>query len=1091
MSHNLRRHLACFLLLFGCIAFALPTHAQDLDDVTITGRVLDTNNAAIPGAKVTATLEATGATRTVTADAEGRYRIIELKPGTYTLTVIAGGFAENKFSNIVTVAGQNVQLDAPLSPQGATVEIEISDDTAPPIDTTRTVVGGTVGSQQLEDLPNNSRSPLDLIFTLGGVTEEPLSTRDIAEDRGRTTGTVVEEAGVFALAGGPAYSNNITLDGLDNNDDRGATFRFQPSLEAVQEVQVITNQFSAEYGRASGGRVNITTRSGTNKYRGRLFYFFRDEALNANTARNTSLGLKRLPLQENNPGFTFGGPIVLPKIYDGHKRTFFFTAYEYDNIFDSVQVDTLVPTTQNPIFPLPAPTNSTVRTELVGGIYPGLTPLSIGPFLEKVTTPARNTTWTTKVDHRFTDKHDISGSYLVGRLRNLRQVAGGTRLLESLIGRTRNSDAVAFSDNYIISPNLVNQLRGQYSRLTPALVAPESRAPVVLIAIRDNVNPSFTGTNGGTLVTGNSTTGATDRKETRFQIQDSLVFLKGAHAFKFGGDFQRIHSTFIDLGDATGTFNFNSVADFFANRVLRYRHNFNTESTQTNNYFGGFIQDQWRLRQGLTFSYGGRYENESIINDRNNFSPRIALAYAPKDSAKTVIRLGFGSFYNRVLLRTVDDFSLGRSRLALDTNTIAGTQTSGTRMTVLDQIRPPTVLTADSPIVQQFATTSTTFNRRLNPNIKISESYQFNAGFEREIGQKLVFEANFTYNRGAHLWREFNANAPILPAGFSDFAAYLTSRSFDNTAINGVRPISSSAANTVRFAIGSLTDNTIPPAVNGVTTFNLNAPSSTTTLNAALATVRNLRPNPAITQFEELISVGDSKYRGLTLELRRRVSRINGFGVSFRGVYTLSRLIDDGVVNTSSAVVAGDFNRENSRSLQDRRHRFTFSGSLDTPRMLGRLRFSPILRIASGAPFNLSAGGVDRNLDDVSNDRTNFSGDISQIIFRQPGSPFNAALAAQFTQPTIGTVGNLSRNAGQGPGFYIFDLNMTREFRIKEKMRLRPVIEVNNIFNRTTYSYGSDFINFNQTSATFQNTFLVPQRTLRHRQMRLGLRFDF
>ena len=165
----------------------------------------------------------------------------------------------------------------------------------------------------------NSRSPLDLIFTLGGVTEEPLSTRDLAEDRQHQPhANTPEEAGTFALSGGPAYSNNITIDGLDNNDDRAARERFQPSLEAVEEVQVITNQFSAEYGRASGGRINMRTRGGSNRYRGRAFYFFRNDIFNANTLRNNSLGIVRLPLEEHNPGFTFSGPVVLPQNCSAH-----------------------------------------------------------------------------------------------------------------------------------------------------------------------------------------------------------------------------------------------------------------------------------------------------------------------------------------------------------------------------------------------------------------------------------------------------------------------------------------------------------------------------------------------------------------------------------------------------------------------------------------------------------------------------------------------------------------------------------------------------------------------------------------------------
>ena len=183
----------------------------------------------------------------------------------------------------------------------------------PLIDTKRTVVGATLNAAETQLLPIPSRSALDLVFTLPGVTEEPLTTRDLAEDRNTNPNSTPEEAGTFSLRF-TCLLNNLTIDGLDNNDDRVARERFQPPLEAVEEVQVITNQFSAEYGRASGGRVNLRTRSGSSDFRGRAFYFFRDEALNANTFKNNSLGLSRLPLQEHEGGFTVSGPAKLSRL---------------------------------------------------------------------------------------------------------------------------------------------------------------------------------------------------------------------------------------------------------------------------------------------------------------------------------------------------------------------------------------------------------------------------------------------------------------------------------------------------------------------------------------------------------------------------------------------------------------------------------------------------------------------------------------------------------------------------------------------------------------------------------------------------------
>ena len=174
-------------------------------------------------------------------------------------------------------------------------------------------------------------------------------------------------------------------------------------------------------------------------------------------------------------------------------------------------------------------------------------------------------------------------------------------------------------------------------------------------------------------------------------------------------------------------------------------------------------------------------------------------------------------------------------------------------------------------------------------------------------------------------------------------------------------------------------------------------------------------------------------------------------------------------------------------------------GLSDLPRSLAKLRLSPIFRIASGAPFNISSGGVDRNLDDVSNDRPNFNGNVGALRWRGPGEAIDASILDPFSLPPIGQAGTLPRNAGHGPGLLLFDLSITREFRINERIRLRPVIEFDNVLNKTVFSFGAEFINFNALSPTatpaqrqaFLDSFLLTTRTLRQRQIRLGIRFDF
>ena len=1073
------------LTLLTIFLFTLNVHAQDLDTVTIYGRIMDQNAAVLRGADVQVKLIKTGLTRSTTSDAEGRYRLVQLEPGIYVVRVSFPGFAAQEITNVATVSGQSVQFDATLIPSDVVVDpVVVSAADNPVVDTKRTIVGATLTLRETELLPINTRSALDLIFTLPGVTEEPLSIRDLAEDRNTNHANTPEEAGTFSLAGAPAYSNNLTIDGLDNNDDRAARERFQPSLEAVAEVQVITNQFSAEYGRASGGRVNLRTRSGSQQFHGRGFYFFKDEALDANSFRNNSLGVSRLPLQEHVSGFTLGGPLV-------SKQSVFFVSYELNKVLDSALIDTLVPLQRNDQFLLPSPTHPE-RGRMEEADEPELA-AEVAPFISPISTPLKDTSITTRVDHQFGPMHNASFVYLRGRLVNLRQFGGGNRLAEALQGRRRNSDAVSYSDTFVFSERLVNQLRFQFSRLAPAFEARGGEKPVVLISLNDSLLDGDPERRSGTLVAGSSTAGGSDRREDRLQVQNVLSLVSGNHSLKLGADVHHVRSTFIDLTDLSGTFNFASAGDFLASVPSRFRQNFQSSSTQKNLYAGFFVQDEWQIAPRLLLSFGLRYEYETILRDRNNFGPRFSLAYTPLESGKLVFRFGGGIFYNRPLLRTIDDFALGKQQLFFDTNLLrdplTGKLMSGEqrRAFIAQNISFPETLIVDSSLVREFGVLNTDFSRRLDPRLRIPESYQINAGVERDLGRGFSIEANFTFTRGIHLWREFNVNAPVLPAGFSNFSEFLASRDFANfvNPTTSTRPLhnTANAGELVRFTFG--TSNTVTRSVEfgvPISVMNLNSPSSTTMREAALAAINHLRPDSTRGEIEQLISAGNSFYRGMTLELRKRFdSRF-----TFRAGYTLSSLIDDGVVNTSDAIVPGDFRAERARSLLDRRHRFVFSGTFNLPRLLGAIQLSPIWRVASGAPFNISLGGIDRNLDDVSNDRPNYSGDLRLLRWRAPGQPIDPSVIENFTVPQIGRVGNLPRNAGRGPGLFAFDLNVTREIQLSERVRIRPSVEFDNVLNKTVFSFGSEFINLDNSES-----FLVATRTMRPRQIRVGLRVDF
>ena len=651
-------------------------------------------------------------------------------------------------------------------------------------------------------------------------------------------------------------------------------------------------------------------------------------------------------------------------------------------------------------------------------------------------------------------------------------------------------------------------------------------APVVLLRLEDETLDGDPSQIDGTVVIGNSTGNfASLRNETRFQIQETANFVIGNYLnLRFGADIQRIDSSINELRDTTGTFNFEAAGGFLANQIVRYRRNSGAVSDLKNTYYGFFGQADWRFRPNVTISFGLRYERETLVDDNNNSGPRAAIAYSPGEDGKSVIRVGGGIFYNRALLRTLDDFVIDQGQLRFDSNRLSGTSDeprcftdpafAATRDECVFLLAVaqgfPTPLSIDeiraipgiNDIERGFR--NDVFTRRLETGIEIPESYQFNVGYERDLGNKFAFEVNFTYNKAVKLWREQNINAFVLPNGFASFTDYLLSLGDIEV------PGTSSGTDIYRFVLGDTSDtNGDADSVTGadcrsstpICVVNLNTSNGSTSTLEPIGIARRVlqatmgRPiSNEFDQIEEVGSRGRSVYEGLSFEIRRRIRDIGfGFRSSLRLSYVLSRTRDDGFVDTSSAQIQGDFASEFARSLIDRRHKFRFSGVTELPKWFGKLRLSPILRIESGRPFNVSIGGSDRNLDDVGTDRPDFTGDRSDIVWRHPNDPFPQALADRFSLSPIGSVGGtLPRNAGRGPSLFIFDLNISRQFKFGERFRIKPQISFDNILNATVFSFGSDFINL-ATAGTpeFEQGFLTPSRTLRQRKIQLAVRVNF
>ncbi len=488
------------VLIASSLGSAAAIRADDLDNIIFQGTVRDSAGASVSGATVVARHVATGIERSATSNAEGRYRLVVGDPGAYLLISTATGFATEESKRIEVTTGRTIAIDFALAPAGVNEQINVGVSSTPLVDTTRTVTGDTIARTELDALPIANRDPLQLVFLLGGVAEAPLSVGDLAEEgKGRFLRGTPEEAGIFSLTGAPATSNNLTIDGLDNNDDRGARERIALNPEAIAEVQIITNQYAAEYGRASGGRINIRTRGGDIRYRGEAHALFGDESLNANTFFRNARGLGRVPQQQTREGGIVSGPIRGPH--------FFFAGYERSGVTDSAEINVLLPVQTNPHFPLPRPN---------GAAAPG-TPVAL--LLEEISTPETRNIVNVRGDLNLGQSQNVTARFDLVRGENKRGFPGGSRLPESILIEGRNSDSISLSDNLVLRTTIVNQARFQLSRLLPRNSGAIDSPGVVIDKPGTIVAGAFTGSQSSP---------AFARKEKRAQVQDSLSIARAS-----------------------------------------------------------------------------------------------------------------------------------------------------------------------------------------------------------------------------------------------------------------------------------------------------------------------------------------------------------------------------------------------------------------------------------------------------------------------------------------------------------------------------------------------------------------------------------
>ena len=561
------------LTILLAATFISGTRADDLDNIIFEGVVRDSTAAVVVAVEVVAVHIATGVEHATVSNDQGRFRISVGIPGNYKLKARASGFNDQESQEIAGITGRTFSVDLMLTPAGVNEQVVVAADSSTKlVDTNRTVVGDTITQRELDELPIVNRDPLQIVFLLGGVTEAPLSTAELADEgRGVFLRGTPEEAGLFSLTGASATSNNLTIDGLDNNDDRSANPRVTLNPESIAEVQVITNQYAAEYGRASGGRINVSTRSGSNSFRGNAYSYFGDESLNANTFFRNVRGLGRIPEQRRREGGVLSGPIR-------KQRDFFFASYERFDVPDFIEISALVPVVSNPLFPLPKP-NQPVSPDS-----------KVGLFSEEIATPETVNTINARVDLNVSQSHNSVFRVDALRGQNDRGFPGGTRLAETLLRAGRDSSSIGISDFMVFGARLVNQARFQYSRLLPRSTAKQNSVGVVINSPRLTAG-SFTGSDSSP---------AFERKENRTQLQNNLSLSAGTHLFKAGVDAHLVRSSFEDLFATGGQYTFDSSEAFLANKPSRFVQRFDTKSSLANNVIGVYIQDEWKIANNVT-----------------------------------------------------------------------------------------------------------------------------------------------------------------------------------------------------------------------------------------------------------------------------------------------------------------------------------------------------------------------------------------------------------------------------------------------------------------------------------------------------------
>jgi hypothetical protein len=678
---------------------------QTVTSATLSGRVEDRSGAVVSGASLTAINLGTNQKQVATTNYDGRYRFPYLQVGSYNLSIEAQGFAPLTKQLTVTV-GQALDLPLKLDVAGVSAQVNITTD-VPMIETVRTQVTETIRPSEINELPLNGRNYLDLALLIPGVS--PTNTG--SNQRFAETSAVPGQG--ISIAGQRNLYNSFVVDGVSANDDAADLTGTYYSEEVVNQFQVITSGGIAEFGRASGGVVNIITKSGTNDWRGNLYGFARNQRFDA---RNPLAPTKDL-LTQAQYGGSMSGPIK-------QDRSFFFTNFEQTRRNYSAVI-TIAPS---------AVTTINNRLNAIG--YKG-------PSISTGVVPASfdTTNFFGRIDHKLDDRNQFSARYSLYHI-----TANNSRTVGGLNAVSRGSDlndtdqTVEASDVTTINSRTLNEARFQFTH--SRLDAP----------INDTIGPAVG--ISGLANFGTATSSPLARVINLFELVDNVSTQRGAHSPKVGVDLLYNRVNIVFPGALQGVYNFTSLNNFLSGNYSTFQQAFGAPSQfQSNPNVGFFGQDEWRVRPNFIINAGLRYDLQflpsPIQTDTNNFAPRLGFAYAPGDR-KTVIRASFGIYYDRIPLRATSN-ALQRDGSKYIVVQFAPSQAAAPVFPNILAAQPTTLITKPNITL-------------IDPNIETSYSEQANFQVERELPGNALISVGYLHLRGLHIIVSRNVNVPTVPA---------------------------------------------------------------------------------------------------------------------------------------------------------------------------------------------------------------------------------------------------------------------------------------------------------------------------------------